>query len=662
MSTEYVKAIAKFVKLIKGLIYTTDFGKNENLHTDITNVETITQWVVQNLGSIVASEETGVFYSSTVYKIKTDKVVFDRVIPNIKLDDGIEELHEQSRSRLDLNVLKEICFFISENTVYGKAGLLKKNSYTLQNENGDDVEKELNSNTPDTNREIIEKHNIKTFVGCSIIIQSLKKSITNTITDICASDEKFMHRLLELHDAMVTNIQNAAHAGSRQMPFENNPFTLKGGNTFKLHKRNYNIANNIDNPISLSDWDFTVNLHHGVDYHHALKEYMGRGAVKLNSVEKKICTTNYYSFLQAWIRIKNELGILRDNLDVTRINDAIFRAVNCVIDPFVGQKFNLTATVKDEDDILQLYQNSDGPSIIHRDRDMHTTRNVNAFKQLAQKKSIKGQFTSRAGAPPSNRNVRILDMEIYNLVKIPNLTHGTFTMSGFDLIRLGLCYQINFTVDDVNISFTVNSELLDYGYAKPFTIDSHLHPGDAQMIDYVPMIDGEYKYGKAIQVHSYGLRWFINDILQIIYTNVRQPKHEKRLRRIEESLSMMRNSGTDLDWLNETSFFSEKKESTADLLTSIFDDDENRVSVPNVPNNYSVSIPQASVDRMLGLLDTFRTTGGVGKFENFLGMFMGLFIVFLIIILILLFIKYYNKELSYSSDDCLNESSIPISV
>jgi hypothetical protein len=636
----YFDSINTFVLYIRAIL----------INANVPNLEINVKWCLDNLGSVVVEYEYSYFSNSIGYansfNIKSDKDEFLDIQQSYTIDKVIEKI----RTPIELKPIF--------NEFY-KRGLFTKKNYNLPYK-PDDLEYSATSilhrsvtsdiNNIDLTLNIIKSNGIKSFIEYSIVIQHLKKSITTILTDTCAENELFMYSLLNYHNNLNTNIQT-------ELGYTSSPFSLKGGNVFKLIKRNY-LLNNEEKTLkhdNLSDWDFTANLRSDTNYHNSERAFFDN--ILTNSVDsvyendKKEINANSDKLraetVTLWDCLKKELNLIRTNINVTEINSLLEFKIMCILSGNLMNKYSININQDISNDITDIY-GVDGVRCLELNR----TRSITAFKKCLEPKSIKIQ---QEHINNSEKNIRILDMELYNIIKYPNRDTGKPVIFGFDLIRLGLMYRISFNIGGVILSFNSNAELLDYSLSKPYTVGSYLHGNintDFNTIAYVPLVSTKKLTGKTLDVHSYNLYWFINDILYIMKTNPRQPKHETRLLRIYQALYILQQ----LDpvnlkrWLGENSTFDNQKKNST-ILIEEFEDKRNRLSIANEFNSYSVSMPMADRNAAVAII-AMCIQGGAVNIQYFYTIIISIFII-LIIILINIIINYKyscNKQYNIHSN------------
>ena len=199
----------------------------------------------------------------------------------------------------------------------------------------------------------------------------------------------------------------------------------------------------------------------------------------------------------------------------------------------VSFKLKMT-TPETQEDIVSIYPPSKKGNIHKRNNELFSTRNVDEFRRQI---SVEQESTEIKEVHGNNHsNIRILDIEIYNIVKLNNID----IINGFDLIRAGLIHKIDVTIEGIEIPITINAELLDYSSLKPFTRDSLHGPvyNDVRDLEFRPF--GRGIKSKILTIPSYDLVYFIKDIIRMSIAS-RQAKHEKRLNRLMDSIEIIYN-------------------------------------------------------------------------------------------------------------------------
>jgi hypothetical protein len=588
--SDYFNSINEFVLYIQALIIDSDYKDN---------VTKTVKWCLDNLGTVVFTKNTGWINVINNYHIKSDKDEFTELQKTYTSEEVIETLNAP------INMISMFKKFQKFNLFEKKGCNLVYKPDDAEFVNGLVTSRfvKMDINDIDLTYDVMKINGIKSFIEYSIIMQHVKKSITGIITDTCAENEKFMYNLLNFHNDMNQNI-------CEELKLDHPPFSLKGGNVFKLIKRNVIIKDGIDlKHDDLSDWDFVVNMKHNENFKKSEKEFFNQ--ILTNDVDKIYydnikeihdnCDKIYAESVFIWNFLKKGLNNIRNNIDITVINELINFKIQCILSGSLMYKYSINVTADNSDDIIDIYGTKDN---VIRNQNLNRIKGISEFKKYMGIIPFKEQTKVQN---PTTKNIRILDMELYNIIKTPNRDKGKSTIFGFDLMRLGLMYNISFNIGDIKLSFKSNAELLDYGLAKPYTIGSYLHGdknSDFSNINYLPKYENKFLTGKIITVNSYNLYWFINDIIYIIKTNPRQPKHEKRLLRVAESLSILylEDSQKLIQWLKKPSYYEYNTKTNGQILVEEFENKKNRLSYPDQVSTYSVSIPIKDRDNAVSLI------------------------------------------------------------
>jgi hypothetical protein len=640
----YFDSINKFVLYVRAIL----------INANVPELEINVKWCLDNLGSVVVAQEymyiSELIGYATLFNIKSDKDEFLDIQQSYKINDVIELLNTPIPLKPIFNEFYKRDLFTKK--IYNLPYKPDDSEYSATSVLYRSVTSDINN--IDLTLNIIKSNGIKSFIEYSIVMQHLKKSITTILTDTCAENEMFMLSLLEYHNNLNTKIQT-------ELQYTTPPFSLKGGNVFKLIKRNY-ILQNEEKTLkhdNLSDWDFTANLPYDNNYHDSEHAFFNN--ILTNSVDSvyennknEINANSDKLFAQTvtlWNYLKTELNLIRTNINVTEINSLLEFKIMCILSGNLMNKYSIEINKDNSDDITDIY----GVNGI-RCLKLNHTRSITDFKKCLKPKAIKIQQKHRNN---SNKNIRILDMELYNIIKYPNRDTGKPILFGFDLIRLGLMYRISFNIGGIILSFNSNAELLDYSLAKPYTVGSYLHGNintDFNTITYVPLVSTKILTGRILNVHSYNLYWFINDILYIMKTNPRQPKHETRLLRIYQALYILQQTDSvNLKrWLKENSTFDNQKNNST-ILIEEFEDTRNRLSTANEFNSYSVSIPMADRDAAINII-ALCIKGGNVNVQYFYTIIISIFIILIILLINILYNYKYscNKQFNIYSNQLTN--------
>jgi hypothetical protein len=643
----YFNAIKTFVLYIRAMVLEDD--KEDDYRP-------IVKWCLDNLGSVVLFHGTQSWFSTEklTFIIKSDKDEFLDILETYSAEDVIKKLGgDNISSQLNTKLLRLFNKFTSqklfEKREYSTNYTENDPEYSATGNNSRMVKSNINN--IDLTFSIIKNHGIKSFIEYSIILQHLKKNITGIITDTCAEHEIFMLELLKAHN----NMNNKIRDRYDDIYQGNSPFSLKGGNVFKLIKRNFILAG--DKSLkhdNLSDWDFTVNMKQSEKYHESEKKFFKK--ILTNDVDttyeedKQIMDAHsdriYGESVLIWNALKEELNIIRNGLDLNEINKLVKYKIMCIMAGNLMNDYSVEITSDVSDDIIDTY----GARNDVRDQNLNKIRGIVNFKKQISSLPFKGQIKKRNN---TGKNIRIMDTEIYNIIKTPN-RRGPSTIIGFDLMRLGLMYKISFNIEDIELSFKPNAELLDYSMSKPYTIGSYLHGDktrDFTTIDYI-LRDTRKKILPTINttVHSYNLYWFINDILYIMKSNPRQPKHEKRLQRIAQAIYILKKQDpVNLNrWLKQPSYYDYYEKSNGAILIEEFNHKLNRLSSPLQNNVYSVSMPMNERDNVVEVIRGI--IGGASVVTHFPFLRM-CFIIFLVIMLCFLVTYYIMQNMKKKSDD-----------
>jgi hypothetical protein len=463
---------------------------------------------------------------------------------------------------------------------------------------------EYNINDVVSTYQAMGKYGINSIIDFNIIMRHIIMMFNGALTDSFAAQDDFMYNLLQLHsminaDVAAINARRTA-AGNQdiitdigKVPWE--PTVLKGGNVFKVQKRNAICNETISaRPLdSLSDWDFTLNIPESANFHNdevAIFESQNivadiaannSNAAQLQNSISGYCAEHFHNFNIIWDELKEKLKLLdRNPVVVAMVQEwniylknqlmyytKYYSVNNKKVKPKC-KTFKITdPTTCQFKNVAVLKTTKTGPHYAYqREIGLHTERDYDAFTNLFT--GIHNYCTIEDDNH-NETNLRVLDLEIYS-PKVINRRQinanqqldatptAIATVFGFDLLRLGLCFQINFSfMPGISLKKTVNAELLDYSSVKPFTVAGYLHnkaarhqipitysmPQDAQSffrqrnrLQYPALRD---ERNKPIHVNSYDLTFFIDDIIYIAKTCVRQAKHEKRLVRIRDSLEII---------------------------------------------------------------------------------------------------------------------------
>lgn len=616
---KYINCANTFITSLRYFLEGQFRQRHDNLRVNLVNIVT---WLIKNT--------TQVYFDNDSYFVHSDK---DKVtlVPKFTLDDLIEYFVKPDNKFVVENfptkdILKIVFPILTANKYYIKHDYQLPITNKEGNVVGCRTDAQLSLDNPSINDKIIYKFNIKSIIEFGIIWTQMRKTINEVITEAYASHENLMMDLIDNHIAIEQNISmsmQAVNDDEFKVPENYKPFALKGGNVFKLNKRNkiFEDINGKKKPIfkndNLSDWDFTVSLpYHGYidDYKKLFNSKNISDTININQQRIRYHSEIYKKqFEMLWLLLKGQLIQLRETFDanrLTQINQIIQNKIECLFDN--KHIYNIIIEPANNISDTSLGYNNNQTNI--RDDDLYYERNISNFRELLRKKP----YNIKTNKNGSNKNLRILDMEVYTMINTPNKIYKDETINGFDLIRLALCYNISFSFGDViddnielpiNLSSIVTVELLDYACSKPFTIGSYLHgdDNDFEISIYRKLYNNNViatNINDIRNVHSYKLYWFIKDIIYIIKMVDKQPKHEKRLIRIAETLKILVQTDPRglSQFLNQKSIFDKNTKTFREVLLEIFTDGQNIVIEPNSILSLPNSIPRQLINQVVELL------------------------------------------------------------
>ena len=408
------------------------------------------------------------------------------------------------------------------------------------------------------------------------------RSLTNDLlTSKVTSDRWLMYKLLELSETINKNI-------NIEMGTQDNPkhyITLKGGNVFKLQKEamcmnavnRLNIERlkrhypNLDvtplvsvlnkfcadyektGSLELSDWDYTINTYY--DSHREEMEFILAPDVvqHANDHEKDIihrisaADAIYKKIYDCIIKTLDEYRTTRMNRLWTRVA----RSITARMNKDLGVDILYVDSVNDTYVYPQFYQIVDEPYNVFIHHGKGRSGLLNLLRNILDFENAYAQCVNISELSHiANTNLRISAMEIFGKITPPitaaNQAAENFIIEGFDLIRLTLNfgYELEYFKSVAKIGLVKKvafAELLDFSYAKPFTVGSCLH--GSQDHDYSINVFG---MGAAhpdlppLRIHSYSLYWFIHDIIRIVFESPdKTKKTDKRIGRMYEAIVIL---------------------------------------------------------------------------------------------------------------------------
>jgi hypothetical protein len=533
--------------------------------TELNNVIIkILNWVFKNCENI--------YYNGSLYYFKSEK----DEIPN--------ELYKTYTLE---NIIIEICkkddIICSSLSIKASSTHLNKSIMhnILVHVMGMSITRGYNVNDASLTFEKVQISGINTLIDFNIVIKHILSIFNNELTNAFASQDDFMYDLLKIHDIINKELKKECTTvlGTGN---DYEPTTLKGGNLLKFKKRE---NTDIKEHEILSDIDFTLNVPVSESYYAkevnvfdilgkciqlckkcSFKNSKDCSNYLYDDENKKCnkcilsdtdvnnhCEEHYNKFIKIWSIFKKNLWLLDIDQDFKQMYDKWSLYLHNLITTILNSQL-LDIPNYQSINIIDLDKTSmrdvtviRSDSTLKRIKNLHIIRNINKFHEELDKYN----FITKTSIK-KNTNLRILDLEVYN----HKIINGVSTITGFDLLRLGLGFKIHLKLcEGIIIKKTINAELLDYSSVKPFTAAGYLHTihhnNQIKVNFKVPReqpylrknITGakynEYLISPPIEVNSYNLIYFIDDILYISLTCEKQAKHEKRLIRIKECLQLM---------------------------------------------------------------------------------------------------------------------------
>lgn len=565
--------VKEFILSLKDLLISKKFSEIFNRD----NLDNIIQWILDNIKDIYNID--GIYYikSEYDYDISLKKpYTIDELVDTLYRLDYIKKEFFSPVKQTDINIIKNIIIFLCENNLLTKS---------IDDFNILDISNIRKSNIEEAGWEVVGKKKIKSLIDFNIMLTHTKSNINGYLTDIVAGNEEFMYELMKQHNLLHKNLIN-----KDKNLFNKKTFYLKGGNVFKLNKRylleknieriNYidnqkeykdDILNDIKKDLdkigeykkdNLSDWDFGVNIKVDPEDKEGIVKIRNKlhQSEIFNDNDRNFCMYDYCEkfkskFEKIWENLKFELNERRKVLNVDDINIDVIRNLEDAltgmegIDVKVSEKKLNDIIVKYEIDEQKRTEKKPGwsesiklhkiedkqPDLIEeqRSKELYLERNPENFKEKYKTFHVKPEFDTKFSP---RKNINIVDIEILGLKKI----FGKETVFGFDLVRMRLLYNIEFTILNITIPIVSNAELYDYACGKPLTIIDIIEKDPD--CDYKEI---EYSYNHDFQkVKSWSLGTFAEDIFQTFeitkLPDQQDKKYQKRLLRLMETIRMMK--------------------------------------------------------------------------------------------------------------------------
>lgn len=381
----------------------------------------------------------------------------------------------------------------------------------------------------------------------------LRSIFNEKLTEFVCSDKVFMKYLFDKACGIDKELLRREHRAK---------ITLKGGNVFKLKKKEFLqsrpelkhmseeskvLTNKLYDSITpekfLSDWDFSVSFKD-----QALKDE--ENAIFTNSTKsphnlmrrnpkiKNILAVHNGKYDTVNLNIINMLKHLQTNVEfkgfVNIINNKIIKEIN-------GGNFTLEVPkeINNTYTYPQSYRIDRGGGIRFEEKKIKRNKLLNAtrdYKDFKAKNNMSAMVSKLE--PIRNTNIKIADMEIVGVIPVEHAAPNI--VEGFDLTRLNITLHLNYKMFESKAGYKkqlVFAELFDFSHSKPFTYGNFVHGEEKS-----PGVIGDFSQAtfvdRSCELQSYNEYWFIKDIIRISNQGM-TAKFEKRVRRLFETLLIL---------------------------------------------------------------------------------------------------------------------------
>lgn len=192
---------------------------------------------------------------------------------------------------------------------------------------------EYNINDVVSTYQAMGKYGINSIIDFNIIMRHIIMMFNGALTDSFAAQDDFMYNLLQLHSKINADVADIntrrTDAGNQDIITDIGnvawePTVLKGGNVFKVQKRNATSNKTISaRPLdALSDWDFTLNIPESANFHNdevAIFESQNivadiaannTNATTLTNSIPDYCAEHFHNFNIIWDELREKLKLL----------------------------------------------------------------------------------------------------------------------------------------------------------------------------------------------------------------------------------------------------------------------------------------------------------------------------------------------------------------
>jgi len=375
-----------------------------DIHASPTCRTQIVKWLTTNLTSVYYVG--GRYFGSYKYQIRSEKDEDYSIFTEYNTENLVDVLCvlnvglcTEDKKPILINVIK----LLAMADFLGKRK--RQIPYDAQDkkpegrETDKDYEASMDLNDIAITSKFVTNHGVRTLTEFNIVFTHIKKLLSGLLTDTCAENENFMYLLMQRHQIITRIIaQNYQPDDPHYVPF-----TLKGGNVFKLQKRDAINKRKVNfKHDSLSDWDFTVNIpitHEAMTIERNIFESSTNRGFMSNKPKDIIHKYNdkitYLSlqhatlFNKMWATLNTNLHLERKKLNVELINNELESVLK---DQFVDTPFPIDI-IKPEtiDDVVAIYPYKEDKAIgsSNRSHKLYTTRDVDKFRKIIKNWHVK---------------------------------------------------------------------------------------------------------------------------------------------------------------------------------------------------------------------------------------------------------------------------------